>query len=53
MSKIFGELMMLIESDKRGEEIILTYSRMSLFMFLKIYIFIGMMNTADKKFSNN
>ena len=47
MSKIFGELMMLIESDKRGEEIILTYSNESFYVPENIYI-IGTMNTADR-----
>ena len=52
LSKIFGELMMLIESDKRGEEhaIPLTYSQDA---DEKFYIpenlhLIGMMNTADR-----
>lgn len=47
MSKVFGELMMLIESDKRGEEIILTYSDEPFYVPENIYI-IGMMNTADR-----
>ncbi|SHI17434.1 AAA family ATPase [Sporanaerobacter acetigenes] len=47
MSKIFGELMMLIESDKRGEEIILTYSDELFYVPENLYI-IGMMNTADR-----
>lgn len=52
LSKIFGELMMLIESDKRGKEfaIPLTYSESS---DEKFYIpenihLIGTMNTADR-----
>ena len=47
MSKIFGELMMLIESDKRGEEVILTYSNKPFHVPQNLYI-IGMMNTADR-----
>lgn len=47
MSKIFGELMMLIESDKRGEELTLTYSDEPFSVPNNLYI-IGMMNTADK-----
>lgn len=47
MSKVFGELMMLIESDKRGEEIILTYSDDPFYVPENIYI-VGMMNTADR-----
>ena len=47
MSKVFGELMMLIESDKRGEELILTYSDEPFYIPENLYI-IGMMNTADR-----
>lgn len=47
MSKIFGELMMLIESDKRGEEISLIYSDEPFYIPKNLYI-IGMMNTADR-----
>lgn len=47
LSKIFGELMMLIESDKRGEEVILTYSDKPFHVPKNLYI-IGMMNTADR-----
>jgi 5-methylcytosine-specific restriction protein B len=52
LSKIFGELMMLIEHDKRGKEfgIKLTYSRPEgerFFIPENIYI-IGTMNTADR-----
>ncbi|MCL2114982.1 MAG: AAA family ATPase [Methanobrevibacter sp.] len=49
ISKIFGELMMLIEEDKRGEEfaIRLTYSDDDFYVPENLYI-IGMMNTADR-----
>ncbi len=51
LSKIFGELMMLIEGDKRGEEyaIPLTYSNESESFYVpeNLYI-IGLMNTADR-----
>lgn len=47
MSKIFGELLMLIESDKRGEELILTYSEDPFYVPENLYI-LGMMNTADR-----
>jgi 5-methylcytosine-specific restriction protein B len=48
-SKIMGELMLLLENDKRGEEfaIPLTYSGERFFVPENIYI-IGMMNTADR-----
>ena len=51
LSKIFGELMMLIESDKRGPEfkISLTYSKKNQQFYIpeNLYI-IGTMNTADR-----
>lgn len=47
MSKIFGELMMLIETDKRGEHINLLYSNEKFSVPSNLYI-IGMMNTADR-----
>lgn len=47
MSKIFGELFMLIESDKRGVELQLPYSDEKFSVPDNIYI-IGMMNTADR-----
>ncbi|GAA0089501.1 AAA family ATPase [Clostridium perfringens] len=47
MSKIFGELLMLIESDKRGESLTLTYSNEEFYVPNNLYI-IGMMNTADR-----
>lgn len=49
LSKIFGELLMLIENDKRGEKnsIRLLYSDEQFFVPENVYI-IGMMNTADR-----
>lgn len=47
LSKIFGELMMLIEGDKRGEKIKLAYKD-ELFGVPKNVYVIGMMNTADR-----
>lgn len=47
MSKIFGELMMLIEKDYRGTKATLAYSSMPFFVPENLYI-IGMMNTADR-----
>lgn len=49
LSKIFGELLMLIESDKRGEKnsIRLLYADEQFSVPSNIYI-IGMMNTADR-----
>lgn len=50
MSRIFGELLMLIEADKRGQELRLLYQEKTDKPFSvpeNIYI-IGMMNTADR-----
>lgn len=47
MSKIFGELMMLIETDKRGKSINLLYSNDKFYVPANLYL-IGMMNTADR-----
>ncbi len=47
LSKIFGELLMLIEKDKRGEEVKLAYNDELFSVPENIYI-IGMMNTADR-----
>ena len=47
MSKIFGELLMLIEKDYRGNSIKLAYQNLSFSVPENIYI-IGMMNTADR-----
>ena len=47
LSKIFGELFMLIENDKRGIELQLLYSDEKFSVPENVYI-IGMMNTADR-----
>lgn len=49
LSKIFGELMMLIEGDKRGEKnrLKLAYRNEEFFVPRNLYL-IGMMNTADR-----
>ena len=47
LSKIFGELMMLIEKDYRGTPATLAYTRKSFTVPENIFI-IGMMNTADR-----
>lgn len=46
MSKIFGELLMLIEKDYRGTKATLAYSGMPFSVPENLFI-IGMMNTAD------
>lgn len=51
LSKIFGELLMLIEADKRGDPtyaVRLAYKRDELFTVPKNLYIIGMMNTADR-----
>lgn len=47
MSKIFGELLMLIERDYRGTKATLAYNGLSFNVPENLYI-IGMMNTADR-----
>ncbi|MBW3087220.1 AAA family ATPase [Bifidobacterium sp. 82T24] len=47
LSKIFGELFMLIENDKRGLSLRLPYAD-ELFSIPKNVFIIGMMNTADR-----
>ena len=47
LSKIFGELLMLIENSYRDEEITLAYNQ-ELFSVPKNLYMIGMMNTADR-----
>lgn len=47
LSKIFGELLMLIENDKRGEKLKLLYANEMFSVPENIHI-MGMMNTADR-----
>ena len=47
MSKIFGELLMLIEKEYRGTTVTLAYNGLSFSVPKNLYI-IGMMNTADR-----
>lgn len=47
LSKIFGELLMLIEKDKRNEKLTLVYSQDKFSVPENLYI-IGLMNTADR-----
>jgi hypothetical protein len=50
LSKILGELMMLIETDKRGEPLTLAYSEEPFTVPPNLYL-IGTMNTADRSLS--
>lgn len=47
ISKIFGELLMLIEADKRGTALRLLYKNERFSVPANVYL-IGMMNTADR-----
>lgn len=47
LSKIFGELFMLMENDKRGEKLTLLYTDEEFSIPKNLHI-IGMMNTADR-----
>lgn len=47
LSRIFGELLMLMEADKRGKSAVLLYSKEKFCVPDNVYI-IGMMNTADR-----
>ncbi len=47
MSKIFGELLMLIERDYRGTKATIAYNGLTFSVPRNLYI-IGMMNTADR-----
>jgi len=51
ISKIFGELITIIENDKRGTEITLAYSGEQFSVPKNIYI-IGTMNTADQSLTH-
>ncbi len=48
LSRIFGELMVLLEPDKRGLEMALTYTPDDSFFVPKNLHVIGLMNTADR-----
>ncbi len=50
LSKILGELMMLIETDKRGETLTLAYSEEPFTVPPNLHL-IGTMNTADRSLS--
>jgi 5-methylcytosine-specific restriction protein B len=49
LSRIFGEVLTLLEDDKRGEEwaVALSYDQQKFFVPSNVYI-IGLMNTADR-----
>lgn len=47
ISKIFGELLMLIEADKRGQDLRLLYKNETFSVPPNVHL-IGMMNTADR-----
>ncbi len=47
MSKIFGELLMLIEADYRDQKVTLAYNGLGFAVPKRLHI-IGMMNTADR-----
>ena len=47
LSKIFGELLMLIENDYRGDKVTLAYSGQPFSVPKNLYL-IGLMNTADR-----
>ena len=47
ISKVFGELLMLIEADHRGESVVLPVSGERFSVPENVYI-VGMMNTADR-----
>ena len=53
LSKIFGELMLLIECDKRGENFAMStvYSTENFYIPQNVFI-IGLMNTADRSTLN-
>ena len=51
ISKIFGELITIIEKDKRGERVTLAYSRDDFWVPENVFI-IGTMNTADQSLTH-
>ena len=51
IAKIFGELITIIEKDKRGTEVTLAYSKKS-FSVPKNVLIIGTMNTADQSLTH-
>lgn len=50
ISRVFGDLLMLIEADKRGQQLRLLYKNETFSVPANIHI-IGMMNTADRSLS--
>lgn len=48
LSKVFGELLVLIENDKRNEKLSLAYSSSEKFHVPENVYIIGLMNTADR-----
>ena len=52
MSKIFGELLMLIEKDYRGTKATLAYSSTTFSVPKNLYM-IGMMNTGRRKYAGH
>lgn len=51
LSKIFGELFMLLEADKRGDFVTMAYSKEPFTIPKNVYL-IGTMNTADRSLSH-
>ena len=47
ISKVFGELITILENDKRGDKVTLAYSKKPFFVPKNVYV-IGTMNTADQ-----
>ena len=51
IAKIFGELITIIEKDKRGEPVTLAYSKQEFNVPENVFI-IGTMNTADQSLTH-